>query len=204
MKVNHYLRIPIINRHNLEMDRGISYNYNNLIIELSDDREYTVGRDNSNTYRSLCSTDRSQDSFGSNHGIKLFKDGLELNSCLLTGSGGTTIHPTSAVVDENSLLMCCGDSVFSFALPGLELKWQTHADLSVCFQIFKIENEYLVHGELEISRLNKLGEVIWSFSGYDIFVSADGQESLAIQDDRIVLIDWEKNRYELDFNGKVI
>jgi len=54
------------------------------------------------------------------HGIRLFKDDLELNSCLLTGSGGTTIHPTCAIVDENSLIVCCGDSVFSLD-HGLQL-----------------------------------------------------------------------------------
>lgn len=188
----------------LEMDRKINYSYNNMMIELFDDPTYTIGADNRNAYALHYFIDGPQDSRGSFHGIRLFKDDFEINSCLLIGSGGTTIHPTSAIVDDNSLLVCCGDSVFSLCLPSLELKWQTHIDLVVCFQIYKIEDEYLVHGELEVSRLSTLGEVVWSFSGCDIFVSNNGQESIAIQDDRIVLIDWEKNKYELDFNGKVI
>jgi len=186
------------------MNSKISYSYNDIMIELLDDPTYTVGADNRNPYALHYFTDGPQDSKGSLHGIRLFKDELELSSCLLIGSGGTTIHPTSAIVDGSSLLVCCGDSVFSLDLPSLELKWQTHVDLVACFQIYNIEGGYLVHGELEVSKLNTLGEVVWSFSGCDIFVSADNESSFAIQADRIVLIDWEKNRYELDFDGKVI
>lgn len=175
-----------------------------MMIELFDDPSYTIGADNINAYSLYYFTDGPQDSTGSFHGIRVIKDGLELNSCLLLGSGGTTIHETSAVVDGNSLLVCCGDSVFSLDLPGLELKWQKHVDLVACFQIYNIEGHYFVHGELEVSKLDAMGEVLWSFSGCDIFVSQDNEACFAIQGDRILLVDWERNRYELDFNGKVL
>jgi hypothetical protein len=87
------------------MNKKISYSYNNMMIELFDDPSYTIGADNSNAYSLHYFTDGPQDSTGSFHGIRVIKDGLELNSCLLIGSGGTTIHETSAVVDDNSLLV---------------------------------------------------------------------------------------------------
>jgi len=184
------------------MLKKLIYNYKNMAIELLDDPAFTVGADNKDAYASYYYTNECQNAKGSFHGIRLFKDDLELNSCLLTGSGGTTIHPTSAIVDENSLLVCCGDSVFSLDLPSLELKWQAHADPVACFQIYKIEEEYLVHGEVEITRLNRYGDVIWAFSGRDIFVSSDNEPSFLLKKDRILLVDWEKNKYELGFNGK--
>lgn len=178
--------------------------YKDTVIEVFDDPTFTTGADNENFYAEFYSTREVRNIRGSFHGIRLYRSGIEVNSCILSASAGTTIHCTSAVLDDDSLLVCCGDSLFSLELPTLKLNWQTRADLAACFQVYKLHDDYLVHGELEISKLSKDGDVIWSFSGADIFVSPDGGDSLLITEDRIELVDWEKNQYILDFNGKVI
>jgi len=175
-----------------------------MIVELFDETSYTPGSDDKSVYELYHFTDGYQNPYGTPHGIRLFKGDLEINSCLLIGSGGTTVHSTSAILDGDSLLVCCGDSVFSLELPSLKLRWQTKVDLAVCFQIYSIDGGHVVHGEVNVSRLNGRGDVVWSFSGGDIFVTLDGETTFAILDDHIALVDWEKNKYELDFNGKVI
>ena len=175
-----------------------------MILELFDEASYTSGSDNKSAYELYHFTDGYQNPYGTPHGIRLFKADLEINSCLLIGSGGTTVHPTSAILDGDSLLVCCGDTVFSLELPSLRLRWKTQVDLAACFQIYSIEDEYIIHGEVNVSRLNRQGDIVWSFSGCDIFVSLDNEPTFAIYDDHIALVDWEKNKYELDFNGKVI
>jgi len=175
-----------------------------MIVELFNDPSYRPGTDNKSAYALCHFTDGYQNPYGTPHGIRLFNGDLEVNSCLLIGSGGTTVHPTSAILDGNSLLVCCGDSVFSLELPSLRLRWQTQVDLATCFQIYSIEEEYIVHGEVKISRLNRQGDIVWSFSGCDIFVSLDSETTFVLHDDYIALVDWEKNKYDLDFNGRVI
>lgn len=187
-----------------DMNNNLSFSYNGITIELFDDPGKYTAEDNRSAYALHYFASGQQEPTGALHGIRLYKNDLEINSCLLIGSAGTMIHSTSALLDGDCLLVCCGNSVFSLSLPDLELKWQAPVDFVVCFQIFALENDYLVHGETEVSRLSKNGEIIWSFSGCDIFVSIDGETTCAIHENCIELVDWEKNRYTLDFNGKVI
>ena len=39
--------------------------------------------------------------------------------------------------------------------------WRTQADQATCFEIYKYEDSYIIHGEFEISRLDKDGKIIW-------------------------------------------
>ena len=94
--------------------------------------------------------------------------------------------------------------LFCLGLPDLQLNWQTTVDLAACFEVFKLEEDYIVHGEIEISRIDKYGKIKWSFSGVDIFVVLDETKSFVLHSDHIFLTDFEKNTYKIDFNGKLI
>ena len=72
------------------------------------------------------------------------------------------------------------------------------------FAIFRIQNGYIVYGEIEIIRLNENFEKLWSFSGRDIFVSISNKKPFELCEDRIKLYDFEDNYYELNFDGKLI
>lgn len=48
-----------------------------------------------------------------------------------------------------------------------------------------------VHGEIEIVKVNKFGSKIWSFSGRDIWVRPNGESSVSILEDSILLTDFE-------------
>jgi len=56
------------------------------------------------------------------------------------------------------------------------LQWKTKADVATCFEIFKYRSDYIVHGEMAISRLSADGDIIWQQSGADIFVSTKSNE----------------------------
>lgn len=180
-----------------------TYRYEDLIVEVFDDPTHIIGSVSNNSYLHYYYTDGCQDPKGSFHGVKLYEEGIEIKSCLLVGSGGTTIHKTSSMLKKDELLICCGDTVFCIGLPTLKCKWQAHVDFAACFQIFNLLEGYIVHGECEISRLDSDGKVVWSFAGADIFVSLSG-ESFLLDQDRIQLLDFTGNRYTIDFNGKLI
>lgn len=63
---------------------------------------------------------------------------------------------------------------------------------------------YLVHGEIETSRIDNNGNIVWQFGGSDIFVSFDEEYSFRLFSDHIQLIDFYNKKYKLDFDGKVI
>ena len=62
----------------------------------------------------------------------------------------------------------------------MNLKWNTQADEVTCFQIYVLQEDYIIHGELEISRIDKNGNIKWQYSGADIFVTSDGEEASSI------------------------
>jgi outer membrane protein assembly factor BamB len=163
--------------------------------------------DNSQQYTHVFSDKKRDDYFGSaKHGVKIFEGDKLVKSALLIGSGGGTgIHETCSLIDDNKLLVCCGDSVFCLALPNLNLEWRTEADTATCFEIFQYKSNYLIHGELEITCLDKAGRVNWKFSGSDIFTTPTGKDTFKIVDGMVYATNWDNVTFQLDANtGAVI
>jgi len=62
-------------------------------------------------------------------------------------------------------------------------------------------NDFIIHGELEITRINKNGNIIWQNSGSDIFVTLDGDNDLKIIENNIYVESWDGRKYKFDYNG---
>ena len=154
--------------------------------------------DNANQYNSIHLADTESKVYqGSNHGIKLFRNGIELSSALVSAVGGSTgIHDHSMIFAENELLIMCANWVFCLTLPDLALSWKTQADPATCFGIHKIDSGYIVHGELEISKLDLHGNIIWYKDGSDIFCTQDGTEDFRIDSGSVYVKDWNGRQYQ--------
>jgi len=130
-------------------------------------------------------------------GIELYQDEILQKAAVIGGvGGGTGVHETAFVFDKDRIVVCCSDSVFCLSIPNLSLLWKTNADMATCFEIYKYQSDYIVHGELEITRLGHEGEIIWQRRGADIFTGP-----FAIADDHILATDWDKREYKFDFDG---
>ena len=137
--------------------------------------------------------------------ISVLKGETQLESALIAAEGGTTsIHKTSQVVEQNKLLICCGDTVFCLAIPSLQLHWKTKVDEVTAFEIYKIKNGYIIHGELTISRIDKNGKIHWQKSGSDIFTTLDGKDDFSIKEGVIHAKDWQNRTYKWDFDGNKV
>ena len=182
------------------------YNYKDLRIEIFDDKSFKINsEDNETSYNQIYFRGEDEYIVPAMHGIRIYENEKEINSCLIAGEGGSTgIHNTSTIIDEDKLLICYCDSVLCLYLPDLEIDWQTKADEITCFQIFKLEETYLVHGEMFVSRLNKNGKILWQFGARDIFVSLDGTDIFEIHSDHILVSDWTETVYKLDFDGNLL
>ncbi|ALJ01582.1 hypothetical protein DC20_19140 [Rufibacter tibetensis] len=124
---------------------------------------------------------------------------------MIIGSGGATgISENSSLVGSDTILVCCCDTVFCLTLPSLELKWQAQADQATCFGIYNLQEGYVVHGEMEVTRLDKKGNIKWQFGGADIFVSLNDEEAFRLNADHIELTDFCQRKYLIDFDGNQI
>lgn len=182
------------------------HQYKELTIEVHDEPTYKFGSAHTNfVYSKAYFRDNAEQYPTSRHGILIYRDAQIIDSCMVIGSGGATgIHKNSSIVDNDRLVICCCDTVFCLTLPGLELKWKTQADQVTCFQIFKQQDGYIIHGELQVTKLDKDGNKKWEFGGADIFVSIDNEEEFKIESDGILLTDFAKTKYKIDFDGKLL
>ncbi len=135
-------------------------------------------------------------------GLKIYEN-EELNKSILIGSegGNTGINENSKIIEENRILICCADKIFCLSFPELILLWKTKADEMTCFEIFKRDDYYIVHGELEITKLNENGKILWQKSGADIFTTINGKNDFEITEKYIIATDWENRIYKFDYDG---
>jgi len=174
-------------------------------VELKVDETFTKNSaDNVHDYSNVY-FDESEFEFQTKIGLKLFENG-DLSNSAIIGSigGGTGIHENSQIIEEDRILICCSDSIFCLSVPELDLVWKTQADQAACFEIFKYKDSYIVHGELEISRLDSSGQIMWQQSGGDIFTTPEGENDFKITEEYIKATDWENRSYKFDFDGNPI
>ena len=138
--------------------------------------------------------------------VYLYKAEEEIKSIVLTAGGSvSSLWEKSALLDGDRLLVACGNEVFCILLPTLELLWHTQVDMATCFEVVPYQDDYITHGEVEISRLNRQGEILWQFSGKDILVSPiERTPSFTLTPEGIELVDFNYESYFIDYDGKFL
>jgi hypothetical protein len=136
--------------------------------------------------------------------IEVFENS-ELLSTAVIGAvgGGTGVHETSHIIEKERILSCCSDSIYCLSLPSLDLLWRTKADQATCFGVHAFHSDYIVHGELEISRLDKDGLVLWQRGGADIFTTLEGG-LFELTEHYIIVEDWDNRIYKFDYSGNEV
>ena len=138
-------------------------------------------------------------------GIRIYENEEPIGKVLLVADTYNVLSEKGILLDNDRLLIACGNEVFCILLPTLELLWHTQVDMATCFQIVAYQDDYITHGEVEIVRLNKQGEILWQFSGKDIFVSPiERTPAFKITPQGIDLVDFNYEEYHIDYNGKLI
>jgi len=173
-------------------------------IDIVDDPCYSLGSaDNSFIYDKVYSHDTEYRPT-SKHGINITRGGQSITSAIICESGGATaIHDNSFIIAGDVLLVCCCNTVYSFKIPELNLNWRKEFDPATCFAIYPFKEDIIIHGELEIKRVDLDGNIKWDFSAKNIFVTQDGREAVKFNGDKIEVIDWDGDKYVLDENGQL-
>jgi hypothetical protein len=184
----------------------VVFEFGEYKIELEDDNSYTINSvDNSFKYDFVYNDEEATYYQSSDHSVKIYRNEKLYKSAIICATGATTsVRANSAIVVDGNILICCANKVFSLSLPELKLNWMNQFDLACCFQIFKNDIGIFIHGEIDVSRINKDGKLIWSQSFADITVTPEGKESFIMHKDFIEIEDWNHTKYKLNFDGKFI
>lgn len=146
-----------------------------------------------------------QDYLTNQIGIEVFEAGELKSACIIAADGGKTgITETTRLINHEEIVICCGNTVFKLTIPDLNLVWQTVCDMATCFGIYYFQQDYIVHGELEISRLDQAGKIVWQKGGTDIWTTPGGADSFKVYDHYIVATDWGYNKYKFDAQGNLV
>lgn len=110
-----------------------------------------------------------------------------------------------AVLDDEILTVLQDNKITQISIiDGTIIRYIEFDCIGCNFAIYKLENGYIVYGEIEITMLDLDFIKKWSFSGKDIFVSVSRKKSFEIRNNTICIYDFEDNYYEIDFNGNLI
>ena len=171
-------------------------------IEIFTDETYKVGStDNINKYdfEYLEAENKYNSTFVS---VKIYENQKLVKSSIIGSEGGNSgISENSKIIEENRILICCADKIFCLSFPELSLIWKTKADEISCFEVFKRENFYIIHGEILISKLDENGKILWQKGGAEIFTSISAENIFELNEKHIVVNDWENRIYKFDYDG---
>jgi len=177
--------------------------YKSFEVEVIDDENHSLNSTkNLHQYKTVY-CEESEFHSVSKHGIIIKEHGIEISSLIIHEFGGaTTISDDSFIIEDDKIWIRICNKIYCFSIPNLELIWHKEFDFATNFSFHKLENDFIIYGEVEIFRITKEGEIIWRFEGRDIWVSVDGKNPFNIETDKIRLCDFQSNEYILDFDGK--
>src|SRR5687768_14834786 len=100
-------------------------------------------------------------------------------------------HEHSALLLNGLLYIAVAGRIFCLQPKPFELRWVLRADSGACFGVHyhQPSGALIAHGELEITRFNESGDILWQSSGRDIFTGELKLEELSV--------------LAVDFNGDV-
>lgn len=103
---------------------------------------------------------------------------------------------------NDCLLILYEDVVYDLSLPELTFKWIFPIE-GTGFAIYQYKSDFIIHGELNLYRLTKDGEIVWQRSGNDILTTPEGVD-LEITETFLQVKDFEYNEYKWDFDGNLL
>ncbi len=174
------------------------------LIKLYNESDYRL--DSSDNLRSYAEAYLSDDGVCSSLiGVEVMQEDVITASCLIGATGGGTgVHPDAALISYGGLVVCCAATVFKLSLPNLDLAWRTAADSATCFGIYYLDDDYIVHGEFSITRLDRDGKIVWQREGRDIWTTYDGRHAFEVHHEYILATDWGYHTYKYSFDGELL
>lgn len=173
---------------------------NNYKVNIEVDTTYTVKSTDNRNYDLIFQVE----DYPRGHMYKAFSITVickELEYCIaLVGSCFSEVYHC-AVLNDNELVVLMNNDIIFIDLKNINiLRNMLISDFGTCFAIYKFKDGYVIHGELEVIKLDSRGKIEWKFSGGDIFVTSKMDNFSALEDE-IIVEDWQGYTYHINENG---
>ena len=110
-----------------------------------------------------------------------------------------TYDTSCGILEGDILTILQDDAITQLHLPDINIIKHKKLNCTASnYAIFDIDKGYIIYGEMDITMLDKNLDMLWTFSGDDVFI--DGR----LLDDKICLYDASETYYEIDFEGRQI
>ena len=176
---------------------------NKYRIKITEDNTYTLDSTDNKNYDYVM----NPHNFKRNHTYKTLHISLSgiknMNIALICDFN--TIEYDCAILEGDTLTILLNDYIAQIDLNTVRIIGGYPLDVfGTNLSIHRLSDGYLIHGEIEIIKLDNEFNTMWKFSGKDIFASVSGKNSFEIAKNSIKLYDFLDNYYELDFDGNTI
>jgi len=115
------------------------------------------------------------------------------------------VESNYAVLKDRELVFLIEKDIFIINIDEYKLiKYRKIECFGDNFGIYLVNDGYIIHGEMEVFKLDYELDKVWQFLGADIFVTQDEKLPFLINGDRIKIYDWNGTYYEIDLDGKLI
>jgi hypothetical protein len=188
-----------------EKIQNMEFQFQNYKLDIFVDDTYSFdSTDNKNHYDHIYPNENSIYQGASLAFVLKENDRTIKSAVVKANSKIVTISKESLVVKENKLWILVANEIFLFELSTFSFIKNKELDMGANFAIYNLVTDFLVHGEMEIFRITKELDVIWQFSGADMWVNLNGKKEVQIFDNNILLTDFNDANYTLDFDGNLI
>ena len=176
----------------------------NVIVEIVVDKTYTIGSvDNRHYDVVLNPANYSRSDFTKTLAIHIDMFSKQFSIALI--GFGLISDEDCAILDNNTLTVLLNQEIVQINIVDGAIIRHVKLDSFGCnFAIYKVDNGYILYGEMAITMLDFDFVEKWTFCGLDIFVSATGKQSFEMKENAICLYDFVDNYYEIDYEGNRI
>lgn len=176
----------------------------NYKVEITKDRQYTLFSTDNKFYDIIIETEGySRNDFICAYCVSVQGVMVNYKVAIIARVYGSVGN--CAVLEENRLVVLVDNYLVFFDLMAQLLEKKVLIlDFGTGIEMYPFDDGYIVNGEIDIIKVNRFGNKVWDFSGRDIWVRPDGESSIKIFGNSLLLTDWEGFKYQLDRWGKEI
>lgn len=111
----------------------------------------------------------------------------------------------NCIIRENDLVIMSENDLISFGLERAEICRVKSLDIGgETLGLYPYKDGFIIHGETEIAGVSGDFELLWSFSGEDIFATLDGSSAFEMDGDGITARDFSGKVYRIGYDGRKI
>lgn len=173
-----------------------------FFIEITEDNTFTIASSDNRKYDLLMNPTNLKHSYKA---LRISVKGNVNREIVLIGDECTCTQDNCAILEDDVLTVLLNNHITQINVAALEIVGGYDLDVfGTTFAIYRMVDGYLIYGEIEIIKLDNSFNIVWKFSGKDIFVSVSGKNAFELTAESIRLYDFEDNFYELDFDGNMV